>query len=342
MGKLSLLASLVLVFLPSRLVDLLTPNRDSYRGFRIDPKAYAVGRFAAKMRGPGPMPTVAESRAQTLKSVALFDRKGPPLARIEDISLAGDNGPIAARLYSDHTDKTSLRPAMVYFHGGGFIQGDLESHHALCSKLAKWGGCIVVSVAYRLAPEHRYPAGVDDAISGYLGVCENATELGIDPAHIGVGGDSAGGCFAAVLCQQMRGQSGPMPDFQLLIYPVTDGHLATPSINGLEDAYLLPKTRMSWFRDEYAGTFRDFDDPKFSPLRADDLAGLPPCYVLTGGFDPLMDDGALYGKKLREAGVAVTHRHFTGQVHAFVNLTKVVPEGTQALLEISEWLRRKN
>lgn len=339
MAKLSILFSLVLTFLPSWIVALLTPNRDSFRGAKIDPKAYAIGRLAQKLRGSGSMPTVAESRAQTLKSVAMFDAKGPAIARIEDLIVNGHNGSIVARLYSDHAEKTILRPAMVYFHGGGFIQGDIESHHQLCLKLAKWWGGIVISVDYRLAPEHRYPAGVNDAIASFLSISENAKELGVDSTRIGVGGDSAGACFAAVVCQQMRSLDGVQPHFQVLIYPVTDGHLNTPSINELNEAYLLPKVRMSWFLDEYAGEFSDFTNPKFSPLYAEDLAGLPDCYIVTGGFDPLMDDGEMYASKLRKAGVKVQHRHFPGQVHAFVNLTKVVPEGTIAIREICEWLK---
>ncbi len=342
MGKLSVLASLALTFAPAGIVRLLAPNRDTYRGAMIDPKAYAVGRLANKLRGAGPMPTVAESREQMQKSVRMFDAAGPALARIEDIELSGKDGPIPARLYSDHNDTQNLRPAMVYYHGGGFIQGNLDSHHALCCKLAKgWGG-IVISVDYRLAPEHRYPAGVDDAISSYLEVQKNAARYGIDKKCIGVGGDSAGGCFAAVVCQQTKSRGQPVPAFQLLIYPVTDGHLKAPSIDELEFAYVLPKVRMIWYRDEYAGDFAGFDDPKFSPLYNPDMTGLPECYILTGGFDPLTDDGAAFGRKLSEAGVKTTHRHFSGQVHAFVNLTKVVPEGTQAIAEICTWLKARS
>ncbi len=339
MGKIALLAKLIPVYLPARLVGWMTRGRDRYRNAQIDPKAYAVGRLANHIRGDGPMPTVAESRVQLAKMAQIFDRAGPSLARIEDFEVAGAVGPIAARLYSDHA-ATTPRPAMVYFHGGGFVQGDLDTHHALCAKLAKWWGGVVIAVDYRLAPEHPYPAGVDDAISAYLDVAKHASDLGVDPAYIGVGGDSAGGCFAAVVAQQVRDTGGPVPRFQVLIYPVTDGHVNSTSINDLPDAFVLPKARMIWYRDMYAGEFRDFDDAKFSPLLADDLAGLPDTYIVTGGFDPLVDDGAGYAQKLQDAGVPVQHRHFAGQVHAFVNLTKVVPDGTLALREIAAWLRK--
>ncbi|MDQ7071928.1 MAG: alpha/beta hydrolase [Rhodobacterales bacterium] len=316
----------------------MAPKRDTYRGEMIDPKAYALGRLANMLRGDGPMPTVAESRAQMAKIAATFDKKGPAVARIEDIEVAGANGLLKARLYSDHTDIAPARPALVYYHGGGFIQGDLDTHHETCLKLAKrWGG-VVIAVDYRLAPENPYPAGVDDAKMAYLDVVARAAELGISPQNVGVGGDSAGGCFAAVVAQQVRNEGGSIPLFQVLIYPVTDGNMTTDSIRELEFAYVLPKARMTWYRDQYAGDFSDFNDPKFSPLMADDFSNLPDTYILTGGFDPLMDDGALYAQKLEQAGINVTYRHFPGQIHAFINLTKVIPEGTQALDEIADWL----
>lgn len=338
MAKIAMIVSLIRIYLPSWLVSRLIPNREQYRGAQIDAKAVAVGRLANHIRGNGPMPTVAESRLQMAKTAAMLDRDGPELARMDDITLAGADTPVLARLYRRSAD-TGPRPALVYFHGGGFVQGDLETHNALCAKLANWSGCVVIAVDYRLAPEHPYPAGVDDCIAAYQDVVERAAELGIDAANIGVGGDSAGGCFAAVVAQQMRDTGGALPRFQLLIYPVTDGHINSTSVNELANAYILPKARMVWYRDLYAGGFRDFDTPKFSPLLTDSFAGLPDSYIVTGGFDPLVDDGADYAEELDRAGVPTVHRHFPGQVHAFVNLTKVVPEGTLALREIAAWMR---
>ncbi len=338
MSKIAMLGSLISVYLPGSVVKLLNPDRDTFRGEMIDPKAYAVGRLANHIRGGDQLPTVEESRIQLAKTAKMLDSKAPPLARIEDIEIAGADGPIKARLYSDQSDPSKLLPAMVYYHGGGFIQGDLESHHELCAKLAKWSGGIVVAVDYRLAPEHPFPAGVDDATAGYHDIVAKAQELGINAACIGVGGDSAGGCFAAVVAQQVKNSNGPVPQFQVLIYPVTDGNLNSESVNQLEQAYVLPRNRMAWYRDQYAGEFTDYSDPKFSPLFAENMNGLPEAFIVTGGFDPLSDDGLQYAEKLTAAGVEVTHRHFPGQVHAFVNLTKVVPEGTRAIREISDWL----
>ncbi len=341
MSKIAMLTSLVSVYMPEAVVKLFNPNRDTYRGEMIDPKAFALGRLANHLRDGAQMPTIAESRAQLTQTAKLFDTKAPALARIEDIQVDGADGPVKARLYSDEPNISNLRPAMIYYHGGGFIQGDLESHHEVCAKLAKWSGAIVVAVDYRLAPEFPYPAGVDDAIAAYQYVVENSKALGVDGNMVGVGGDSAGGCFAAVVAQQASQSGGPVPKFQVLIYPVTDGNLNSQSINELEHAYILPKARMSWYRDQYAGEFKDYDDPKFSPIKAENLSGQPDAYIVTGGFDPLVDDGTDYAKKLDEAGVATVHRHFPGQVHAFVNLTRVVPEGTVALREIAAWISAK-
>jgi len=339
MNKLAFLGKLLQVYSPAPIVGFLHPERDQFRGARIDPKAFAAGRLAEQLRGDGQQPTVAESRAQMNKAARMFDSKAPKLARIEDITVQGADGALKARLFCDHPAAKPC-PAMVYFHVGGFIQGDLDTHREVCAKLAKWWGGMVISVDYRLAPEHPYPAGVEDAVSAYLDIAARAAELGIDPAAIGVGGDSAGACLAAVVAQQLNGGNGIAPSFQVLIYPFTDGHLDTPAIKALPDAYLLPRARMCWYRDLYAGDFTNFDDPKFSPLLAADFSGLPRAIVVTAGFDPLQDDGNSYVAKLNEAGVPVTHRHFPGQVHGFVNLTRIIHDGTQALLDVAAWLQK--
>ena len=341
MGKLAIVAGLIGIHLPASLARLFYRNLETYRGQTIDVKAAAAGRFANLFRVPGEIPTVEESRAQLLQSATVFDKPGPVLARKLDLSVPGDQGQIPVRLYSDEPDTANKKRALVYFHGGGFIQGNLDSHDAVCAKLAKWSGGIVIAVDYRLAPEHPFPAGVDDAFTVFNWVHENAADLGVDENKIGVGGDSAGGCFAAVVAQLARDNSGPDAKFQVLIYPVTDARLDTKSVRELDDAYVLARERMTWYRDLYVGDFPDLDFPKLSPLKAKDFTGLPPALIVTGGFDPLQDDGILYAQKLQQAGVAVTHNHFPGQVHAFVNLTKAVPDGTKALEQIAHWLSRQ-
>ncbi len=342
MGKLAMLAGLVMVRLPENVLKRIYGERETYRGQTIDAKALALGRLANTVRIPGHLPSVQESRQQSEHTATMFDRKGPKLARVENFNIDGAidgvSGPIGVRLYSDTVDTNSLQPALVFLHGGGFVQGSLESHDAVCAKLAKWSGGIVVAVDYRLAPEYPFPQGIEDAKQVFLWLVENGVALGIDPERLGVGGDSAGACFAAVVSAELARQKNA-PKFQALIYPVTDGHLNSESVNDLADAYILPKERMTWYLDLYRGDFSDFDDPKFSPLFTEDFATLPKTYVLTAGFDPLCDDGTAYVEKLSKAGVPVTHRHFPGQIHAFINLTSVIPQGTQALKEIAQWLQ---
>ncbi|HFC05559.1 MAG TPA: hypothetical protein ENJ55_07620, partial [Rhizobiales bacterium] len=229
MGKLAMLGGLIGVRLPEKLQTLIYRNRDTYRGETIDVQALALGHLANTVRIPGHLPTVAESREQSEKTGTMFDRKAPPLARIEDFEINGADGPIAARLYSDTVDKSQLQPAVIYAHGGGFVQGSLDSHHAVCAKLAKWSGGIVVAVDYRLAPEYPFPHGVNDFMAAFKSLAENGTSLGIDVNRMGVAGDSAGACLAAVASAELSG-SPVAPKFQVLIYPVTDGHLNSQSV----------------------------------------------------------------------------------------------------------------
>ncbi len=265
MGKLAMLAGLIMVRLPEAVLNLLYGQRETYRGQVIDAKAMALGRLANTVRIPGCLPTVDESREQSRQTAKMFDIAGPKLARIEDISIPGASHQLSARIYSDTSDKKILLPAMVYAHGGGFVQGDLESHDEICKKLTKWSGGVIVAIDYRLAPEHPFPQGVDDVQEAFVWLSENAQSLGIDRDRIGVGGDSAGGCFAAVVASQLALEPHA-PKFQVLIYPVTDGNLNSVSMNELANAYVLPKGRMVWYRDLYRGEFSDFNDPKFSPL----------------------------------------------------------------------------
>ncbi len=340
MKKLALVGGLIGVRLPEYLAQLFYRDRETYRGQTIDTKACAVGRFVDLARDPGALPTVEESRSLLENSANIFDHAGPQLSRKEDLDIPVGDSSIAIRIYGNTTIKTDLQPAMVYFHGGGFIQGSIETHDSVCAKITKWSDGVVVSVGYRLAPEHPFPTGVDDAMAAYLWVCQNARDLGIDKNRIGVGGDSAGACLAAVVAQQARAKELPGTKFQVLIYPVTDGNLNSQSVSDLSEAYMLNKLRLDWYRDLYAGSLEDYNDPKFSPLLAKSFSNLPPAYVVTCGFDPLWDDGAAYSAKLEQANVPVTHHHFTGQIHAFIHLTKVAPDGTRVLKNISSWLNK--
>ncbi len=338
MGKIRIFGRLLVVFMPEWLVAWLYPTRPTYRGETIDPKAYAVGRLIEAMRPNGEIPNVEEGRKRLRDVAAKFDAR-VPIARVEDISIKGAHGPLEARLFSDSHE--GQQPAMIYFHGGGFVQGDIESHHHTCTKLAKWSGYTVISVNYRLAPEHPFPAAPEDCIAAFQSIVERADALGIDPAKTGVGGDSAGGCLAAVTAQQLAAKGGARAAFQVLIYPVVDGNLATKSIADMPDDPILSDDVLAYFLSSYAGDWVDKNDPLFSPIFGNNLNALPNTYILTGGFDPLRDDGKHYAKKLEAADVSVTHTHFPSQIHGFISLTKVIPQGSDALRGIADWLKSR-
>jgi acetyl esterase len=235
-----------------------------------------------------------------------------------DLTVPGPTEPLRARHYQP--DVTGPAPLLVFFHGGGFVVGGIESHDGLCRLISRDAGVHVVSVEYRLAPEHPAPAASDDCYTTYLWCVENAARLGADPAKIAVGGDSAGGNLAAVVSQRARDNHKPLPALQLLIYPVTNFAGDTRSKVLFADGYFLSKIDMDWFRANYlAESALDPADPRVSPLLAEDLSGLPPALVLTGGFDPLRDEGDAYAAALAAAGVPVDHRTYGSLIHAFAN-----------------------
>jgi len=335
MNKVVIVWRLLKVFMPEWLVLRLHAKRPVYRGAMIDPKAYVVGQLIETMRPEGGIPAPEEGRQRLRDVAARFDLRAS-VDRVEDIALTGASGPLTARLFSNTHDKN--QPALVYFHGGGFVQGDIESHHHTCAKLAKWAGYTVISVNYRLAPEDPFPAAPQDCISAFLSVIEQAGALGIDPNNTGVGGDSAGGCLAAVTAQQLVRKGGVKAAFQVLIYPVVDGNLVSRSIADMPNDPILSADVLDYFLSSYSGDWTHKNDPLFSPLFGKDFSALPETYILTGGFDPLVDDGKAYADKLKNAGVSVTHAFFPGQIHGFISVTKVIPQGVEALQGIAKWL----
>jgi acetyl esterase len=250
-----------------------------------------------------------------------------------DRSVPGAEGPRRARVYTPAAARGGLAPGMVYFHGGGFVLGSIESHDGVCRALASRAGVVVVSVDYRLAPEHRFPAGVDDAIAATRWVLANGPTLGIDPAAVAVAGDSAGGNFAALVCIALRGDP-VVPAFQLLIYPVIDLTRSMPSHRYFREGVMLPEKTILWFRERYLPDLGLESDPRVSPYFVKDLAGLPPALVMTAGFDPLRDEGKAYADHLREAGVAVEHVCSEGSMHGFINAAGAMNESGR-LLEIA-------
>jgi acetyl esterase len=260
-----------------------------------------------------------------------------PVAETRDLAIAGPGGPIPARLY--RAAATGTLPVLVFFHGGGWVVGDIESHDTVCRHLASRASCAVLSVDYRLAPEHKFPAAVEDCFAATAWVAGNAAALGVDAARLAVGGDSAGGNLAAVVSLLARDRDAPRIIQQLLIYPATDAAMRHDSIGRFAEGYVLTRATMRWFYDQYLRAPEDAADWQASPLAAPDLKGLPPAYVLTAGYDPLCDEGDAYAARLAAAGVAVTHRTFPGQVHGFAMNGKIIRAAETALDEIAAALR---
>jgi len=232
-------------------------------------------------------------------------------------------------------------PALMYFHGGGFVICNLDTHDRTCRMLANASGCVVVSVDYRLAPEHRFPAAAEDAYSATRYVAEHADEFGIDPRRIAVGGDSAGGNLATVVAMMARDRGGPALKFQLLIYPVTDfTEHATQSERDYGHGYFLDVELMDWFADQYFAAEADRHSPYGSPSKASDVTGLPPAMIITGECDPLRDQGEAYADKLRSAGVAVVLKRYDGMIHPFVSLAGIVDGGRDAINESASAVRQ--
>jgi acetyl esterase len=263
----------------------------------------------------GPDTTPAEARAKMAAASGAMPTY--PLHRVEDRTLPGPDGEIPVRVYWP-SDADNL-PIVVWFHGGGWVLGSLDTHDNHCRQLSDNVDAIVVSVDYRLAPESKFPAAVDDCIAAWNWVCEHATELGGDPRRVALGGDSAGGNLAAVACLIARERNLQQPRFQLLVYPVTDHEFETPSIRENAVGYGLETEHMRWFFDHYSRTDDDFADWRLSPLRAD-LQGLPPALVVTAEYDPLRDQGEAYARKLADAGVATELIRADGLFHGFFGL----------------------
>jgi acetyl esterase len=284
-----------------------------------------------------------EAREFYLAARLVSNPEPPELESVRPLSIPAPHGAIPARIYTPKKLRKTdgLAPCLVFFHGGGWVIGDLETHDVVCRKLAEAGELIVISVDYRLAPEHKFPAAVDDAINSTKWIAANAKQLGIDASRLMVGGDSAGGNLAAVVSLAARDGNGPKIAGQVLIYPATDFSRKHPSHREPETSILLTHSVIGWFMNHYMGG-ADTNDWRASPARAKTLAGLPPAYVLTAGADPLRDEGDEYAHRLKEAGVAVTYRHFPGQFHGFFTMGKLLQQANIAASEIGVWLKALN
>jgi acetyl esterase len=266
-----------------------------------------------------------------------MDRVGPSLddsassrgVRARDFCLPCAGGARPARVYGEQTGRVKRR-GLVFFHGGGFVVCSLDSHDRACRALARKANAIVISIDYRLAPEHTFPAAVDDALAATRWVLRSAVSLGIDPAAVAVGGDSAGGTLAAVVAQCLRDEE-MQPAFQLLVYPVTDVRGGTPSREYFREGYFLSARTIGWYVNHYLPDRATYTDPRASPLLANDLSGLPPALVMTAGFDPLRDEGRYYADKMKAAGVVVEYVCSEGSVHGFFNTSGILRESQRMM-----------
>jgi acetyl esterase len=284
--------------------------------------------------------SVEETRVERLKEARLVAHRPPiAMARVEELEVSGAAGPLGARLFVPRGVAADPSPLLVYFHGGGWVIGGLDTHDDPCRFLAAHSGARVLSVDYRLAPEHPFPAAADDALSAYEWAVANAAKLGVDATRIGVGGDSAGANLAAATCLTARDGDTASPTMQLLIYPVTETVGTARSRQTFAEGFLLTRSDMDWFEQHYLPPGVNRSDPRVALLEAEDLAGLPSAYVATAGFDPLRDEGEELARRLREAGVPVALRRHPGLVHSYANLTAICPTARAAMLEAAGALR---
>lgn len=307
----------------------------------LDPQAEAYLQQIATVPAWYELP-VEDVRKQRVLMAPTMNGPAEPVKQVENCRIPGPAGEIPIRIYTPQGE-TPL-PVFIYFHGGGWVLSDVDTHDTLCRKLANRSSCIVVSVDYRLAPEHKFPAAVEDSYAATCWVAENACSFDGNPTQIVVGGDSAGGNLSAVVTQIAREQKGPALTYQVLIYPATDyfgDAVNNRSYQQNGEGYFLTTEGVSQFLHRYLNNEEEGKDPRFAPLRAESLADLPPALIITAEFDPLLDEGELYAKRLQEAGVPVILRRYPGMIHGFFNMAAVISKANQAIDETGETLRQE-
>ncbi|MEV8881816.1 alpha/beta hydrolase [Mesorhizobium ciceri] len=305
----------------------------------LDPDALRVLDMARAAGGkPFETGSVAAARAAYNASFPTLQGEHEPVATTFEQQIDGPNGPITVRIHRGIDALPSGAPALLYLHGGGWVIGNLDSHDEICRLMANLGNAVIVCPDYRLAPEHKFPAGLEDCLATLRFMAENAVDLGIDKVRIGVAGDSAGGNLAAVLALLARDGLAPPLATQILIYPNTDARQTSDSYRRFGDGFGLTATTMAWFRDHYVRTPDDIMDWRVSPLLAPDLAGVAPAFVGLAGCDILADEGAAYAACLQAAGVPVILRQWPGQIHGFVSMGRHIRAARQAVVEgVTAW-----
>jgi acetyl esterase len=303
----------------------------------LDPQArFVLDQIAAQ--GGMDLSALSPAEARTAFDAMRVPLPGEPVLRIESRTIPGPAGAIPVRVYANSTT-AERAPAIAFFHGGGWVIGSLDTHDNFCRALANRTGSVVVSVAYRLAPEAPYPAAAEDCYAATCWIAEHGAELGADGARLAVAGDSAGGNLAAVVALLARDRGGPALRHQGLIYPVTDADFDRASYVANAEGHLLTRQAMQWFWNHYVPDAARRNDAYAAPLRAANLAGLPPATVQTAEYDPLRDEGEAYAARLRDAGVATTLTRYDGQIHGFAGMFEIFDAGKKALDELASALR---
>jgi len=292
----------------------------------LDPTVEVMLQQMADAGGPA-LTEMSPPDAREMYRTLQAESPKPEVASVEDRKA----GEIPVRIYK--VSDQSNQPVVVFFHGGGWVIGDLETHDSACRQLAIAAECTVIAVDYRLAPEHPFPASIDDCFEATRWVADNASSLGVDANRLTVAGDSAGGNLAACVCLKAKEASGPEIGFQLLIYPVTDARMNTDSYEANKDGYMLTKEGMEWFWDLYTGGDH-VDNPHASPMSASDLSGLPAACIITAEYDPLRDEGEAYGAALSAAGVTTNAVRFDGMIHGFFGMTDLL-EGSRKAMDLA-------
>ncbi len=294
--------------------------------------------------------SVADARAELDAFMPLLSGRAAPVGEIVDRTIEGPaidspateggGGRLRVRIYRPTGTVVRLLPAILYFHGGGWVVGSLEGYDLACRYICARSGCAVVAVDYRLAPEHKFPAAIDDAIAAFRWLSAEAIGLGVDPARIVVAGDSAGATVATVLARLARDEVRP-PCLQWLFYPVTDLAMDSASYRSCGEGFMLSRADMEWARGHYLNNLDEVADPRASPLRADDLAGMAPALICTAGFDPLRDEGKAYADRLAAAGIKTVHREFDSLIHGFVGMRGVLQAAARAMDDMVAGLRHE-
>ena len=308
----------------------------------LDPQAQAVIDLVIKSGRPAYNTLSPKDARQLFRETRPASTPTPPeIGAVRNLVAQGPGGPIPLRVYRPAGVAASVAlPGLLYFHGGGWVIGDLDTHDVLCRQLTAEAGVTVVNVDYRLAPEHKFPAAADDAWAATRWTVAHASEFGVDAGRLAVGGDSAGGNLAAVVALQARDAGAPVIKLQVLVYPVTDVAAESRSYQDFSEGYMLTRESMRWFTAHYLAAAGQAYDWRVSPLRASSHAGLPPALVVTAGFDPLRDEGAAYAAKLQQAGVLVDYVCYGGMIHGFAGMGKLIETGNRAVSHIAATLRQ--